>query len=964
MSYRRAVINLAILTTIVLAVLIGFAVYVFAACDDCTYTRLTYGNTGEPEITVYGVLNGSLYWSNTYLVSYVGHVVKTDLTTGVNTTIKTGDSLAAWQGVIIGDSIYAVGEEVNGSDSFNSILMRMNSSGIETVFNPDTDDCNEFHGVANNATHIVTGERLSGGTSTNSSYPNGAGVWLIPLATYNDYTTWVRTYEDPDGYEWRNVALLGSYWYAFLHDSFGSGAWKIIRSSDLTNWTTVVDQTGNVQATDHRGTMLKAGDNLVAFATADSEPFWYMYVYDGSWKRYNLGLPAEGQGRASGFYNSSSSKIVFSIGDFDIPRTHDLYRIDIDNAHPYTYCNNSSGYWEHINSELFEYATSNGVTYLPVSQLVTATTSAIYGFSPDTPEPSYATWWNESYGNRQKLTISANDSCANLSYYQIEFNVSAETGTSTGNTIYTNGSAQDDFDDVRFVDRWGVYQQDYWIETVTSGVNATFWVNFSLIEDVGTDYYIYYGNNSVGNISSGVDTFKMFDVNASGGLHNFWHFDEASYSGVAGEVIDECNDGEGVRYGDATTTTAGKFFNASTYDGTDDYILTNSSKPTLGTLGIALEFWENSSVTNPIGLYDSDPGTALTLRNYAAGIAEWQNDNPENAFTSDAGAWVHWIFIYYHGTDNMIAEYKNGALTDATTGASATDFAWNEFGFGGINKGATSDFTGQIDEFRVWEVDNIDDTSTLIEVASSGDYYMENMSSYFNFRQYSQCDPTTPYTVTFGGGEVLTVGCPSDLVITQLGGDEVQLNWTAGAYNNNFMVRMQTDSYPTSITDGQLVYYGSNNSTVDDGLSLDITTYYYRVWGENSGIYSDCYAENTIGGEYMLFLTYGLICLGLSGLAFWRRWTWVYMLAAIAWFGFGAYGLSGHTTGEIQWVFGWVGTAAGLVLIMAPLWNFYKDKREAEADRAARREEESGYSYDAELDEIYKGARRRRHGEA
>lgn len=565
-------------------------------------------------------------------------------------------------------------------------------------------------------------------------------------------------------------------------------------------------------------------------------------------------------------------------------------------------------------------------------------------------------WWNTSYTFRQELNISANNTCGNLSYYQIEFNVSYEDGSSAGNTIYTNGSSQVDFDDLRFLDL-ADNEQPYWFENVVNGVNATVWVNFSTINITGSTYYIYYGNGSVEDTSDGDQTFQMFNVNASGGLHNFWHFDEAGYDGTPNEVHDECNDGHGVRYGDATTSTLGKFFNCSIYDGTSDYILTASTPPTLGTAGIALEFWENSSVTNPIGIVDSDPGNTFTLRNYNAGQMTWRNGgatNPANDFVSIANTWVHWIFVFYHDGNNQISEYKNGALTDTVAGTSSTGFAWDEFCMGGINKGTAGSFTGTLDEFRVWEVDNIADFNTLLATASNGSYYMENMSSYFNFRKYSACDPTTPYATEYGEVEGLELGCPSALIITSLGGDEVQLNWTGGLYNQHYMVRMKAGEYPINYSDGQQIYFGTNNSTTDDGLSLDTTTYYYRVWGGTSGIWSDCYAEGTIGGEYMLYLTYGLVCLGLSGLAFWRKWTWVYMLAAIAWFGFGGYGLSGHSTGDIIWVFGWVGIAAGLVLIMAPAWNHYKDKKEEDAEKKAALAEQK-QSYEDELEAIYKG---------
>ena len=51
------------------------------------------------------------------------------------------------------------------------------------------------------------------------------------------------------------------------------------------------------------------------------------------------------------------------------------------------------------------------------------------------------------------------------------------------------------------------------------------------------------------------------------------------------------------------------------------------------------------------------------------------------------------------------------------------------------------------------------------------------------------------------------------------------------------MVRVSRDTYPDSITTGELLYFGIDTSTTYKGLILG-TTYYFSAWGESGGTYS------------------------------------------------------------------------------------------------------------------------------
>ncbi|MCX6821903.1 MAG: DUF2341 domain-containing protein, partial [Candidatus Aenigmarchaeota archaeon] len=95
--------------------------------------------------------------------------------------------------------------------------------------------------------------------------------------------------------------------------------------------------------------------------------------------------------------------------------------------------------------------------------------------------------------------------------YQINITVINGTGTDSGNTVYINDKTRSDFGDIRFINSTGSLL-DYWIENITNGVNATFWVEIDgNLTSTNQTIYIYYGNSSATNISNGTNTFNLFD---------------------------------------------------------------------------------------------------------------------------------------------------------------------------------------------------------------------------------------------------------------------------------------------------------------------------------------------------------------------------------------------------------------------------------------------------------------------
>jgi hypothetical protein len=111
---------------------------------------------------------------------------------------------------------------------------------------------------------------------------------------------------------------------------------------------------------------------------------------------------------------------------------------------------------------------------------------------------SSATVYNPSLAYRKTVSITNP-----VSGYQMKINISY----STGGNVSCNSHCQTDFDDIRFVAQDNVTLLDYWLERKTDSSFAWFWV-----ETNGDSILnIYYGNTGLSSISSGTNTFYLFD---------------------------------------------------------------------------------------------------------------------------------------------------------------------------------------------------------------------------------------------------------------------------------------------------------------------------------------------------------------------------------------------------------------------------------------------------------------------
>lgn len=205
------------------------------------------------------------------------------------------------------------------------------------------------------------------------------------------------------------------------------------------------------------------------------------------------------------------------------------------------------------------------------------------------------------------------------------------------------------------------------------------------------------------------------------------------------------------------------------------------------------------------------------------------------------------------------------------------------------------------------------------------------------------------------------VGSPSGLILTYISDFEVGIEWTKGVGANNTMVRGAVGRLPESITDGYLVYYGNGTSVSDTGVSLDETAaaVYYRAWSQNeAGGWEVIGISDSIEGVGMTLIAVIGLAVCMTGMGFWQRKTWLFILAGLAWFGLGAYGLflQETATGDLLWILGWFGIVAAVIMFIIPIQ--LKEKVELKEELLPSE------VYDKELHEVRQEIRDRKDAKA
>ncbi len=135
--------------------------------------------------------------------------------------------------------IYLAGEmpRPEGGHNYRSMIGVINEDApsLAAYLVPNTDDCNEFIGIALDTAgnRLIVGERWQGnGTPLkNSLWPNGGGLWSIPLATIDQTNTYTRIYQDFLNQSWDKMTVFNGRLFATVYN----GGTEALISADLAD---------------------------------------------------------------------------------------------------------------------------------------------------------------------------------------------------------------------------------------------------------------------------------------------------------------------------------------------------------------------------------------------------------------------------------------------------------------------------------------------------------------------------------------------------------------------------------------------------------------------------------------------------------------------------------------------------------------------------------------------------------
>ena len=183
------------------------------------------------------------------------------------------------------------------------------------------------------------------------------------------------------------------------------------------------------------------------------------------------------------------------------------------------------------------------------------------------------------------------------------------------------------------------------------------------------------------------------------------------------------------------------------------------------------------------------------------------------------------------------------------------------------------------------------------------------------------------------------INSPTNLVLTDLGCDTINMTWAAGASTTHTLVRIKRNEYPESITDGEEAYFGDNTTANKTGLDLELVTYYVRAWGYASGNYSANYTEAYIGGEEVSesldsiseaigqimsgqttvtsqILTLAIVAF-IIGMAYWQHHIILYVLSGMVSIAYGLNTAIASSQGATNWI-------AGVAIAIFGVYTLYR----------------------------------------
>ena len=435
----------------------------------------------------------------------------------------------------------------------------------------------------------------------------------------------------------------------------------------------------------------------------------------------------------------------------------------------------------------------------PTSNLCTiGTASSVFGSNPYTwtctgAEGTVAScstagpWYSTSWPYRQPITIS-NSSGSDLTDYQVKV------------TVPYNAHIQADFDDIRFVLNDNVTVLSYWLESKTDYATATFWVKVSSIPTAGTTIYVYYGNASATSISSGDNTFVLYD-----------HFTGTSIDTSKWQSGSACAINAGAAAYCYSDTSAAGLYSLLTYG--NGYAIQASA--------VSCHMGATTYYEEPLSL--SASGSAIYFRAATSTGSPPKYGNYNGSFSEVAA--TGWSTGTWHTIE--LKRLSTGAYwtIDGANSVSNTSYyssANMYVGFDAANIGATGSCV-QVDLIFIRKVVATEPTNTLgteetITAATCGASHSQILSS---APTTNLCSAGTASSVSGTGPWTWTCTSPDKLTTVSCYAAKSGSNWLAGwQYRKSISI-----SSSSNLTDYQIklaVTY-SNSSMKSDFSDLRFT---------------------------------------------------------------------------------------------------------------------------------------------
>jgi hypothetical protein len=307
------------------------------------------------------------------------------------------------------------------------------------------------------------------------------------------------------------------------------------------------------------------------------------------------------------------------------------------------------------------------------------------------------TWFDNDWKYRKSLSIDGSSVGPQFDY-PIRIVVHYSEGEDSGEDVFLGGKCQFDFGDIRFTNSYGSALMPYWIEELTEGEEAIFWVNVDDIPESpgATTLLLYYGTSNAISMSDGMSTFDWFDDFSTDtsnaydiGRHvNQWHGNGVDFpyydpvnKRVAFDVSNNLAGGWKVRRGNLTI----RDFAAKVIFGVTDFYPFNTTNGILGRWNGRDSFY---GFHNSGGYYAHSPALVRGRR------MEYIHTPPENTYhLLDGTPYTMELRIF---GDRLKGIYNEGEIDEVVI--EGTDTQHEEAGQVGI---VVSQATGWFDVFFV-----------------------------------------------------------------------------------------------------------------------------------------------------------------------------------------------------------------------------------------------------------------------